>query len=553
MKNSEEAHKVTEQIYRNLNDHFTPNLRQLSLSARNYYKALVGASSAAKTYKEALEKLGHDARTNCRGTTQEIGEAIYQISEVYKEIQAQIEEQMKSLLNDLSFPLESKLETDFKNTVSSYKRYSQEHKAIAVPFEKAQVTLNKIQKKNKSRLTHSEKEVKYAQTVSRAQMRLHDHRMAGLQKAMLDEWKSYCFLLECLCSGITLVGQHSNKTHSMIEEHIDVWKQLCSPSDMLPGSSSQMFRVVATGADLLNYTDTIGNGHLRPGSTYMMPNKHYSSYSKSLPDQMQLRFTRHSEPSQSSYRMSSPMKSTSANVQAIYPHSAKSETQMSFQEGDVIMLIGEKSDGWHYGYNTNDRRYGWLPLSFTAPINSALRNIPASQPLSHKVKSLGDLLDAQDGQQWSSDSGPRRSSLADGNPSSTSKVSEHPNGPTQQNAGSMYASAASFFVPPTQLAMTSSSNIPPGPPMVSSEDNHNNIPAYSTANVAVYSTSPHVASNNFNSASTSSPTYKTRISSSPPLPPPPLNFPPPAADYADAEDISHQVKRLTTSERMNQM
>lgn len=52
-------------------------------------------------------------------------------------------------------------------------------------------------------------------------------------------------------------------------------------------------------------------------------------------------------------------------------------------------------------------------------------SIPTSQPLGQKVKSLGDLLDAQDGQQWSSDSGPRRSSLADGNPSSTSKVNSY--------------------------------------------------------------------------------------------------------------------------------
>ena len=36
----------------------------------------VGASSAAKSYKEALEKLGHDAKTNCRGATQEIGKLI---------------------------------------------------------------------------------------------------------------------------------------------------------------------------------------------------------------------------------------------------------------------------------------------------------------------------------------------------------------------------------------------------------------------------------------------------------------------------------------------
>ena len=66
--------------------------------------------------------------------------------------------------------------------------------------------------------------------------------------------------------------------------------------------------------------------------------------------------------------------------------------------------------------------------------------------------------------------------------------------------------------------------------MVSSPGNHNNVSAYSTGNVPVYS-----SVNNTNLTSASSPSYKTRMSSSPPLPPPPLNFP--MADYADAEDI----------------
>lgn len=551
MKNSEEAHKVTEQIYRNLNEHFTPNLRQLSLSARNYYKALVGASSAAKSYKEALEKLGHDARTNCRGATQEIGDAIYQISEVYTEIQVQLEEQMKSLLNDLSFPLETKLETDFKNTVTSYKKYNQEHKALAIPFEKAQMTLNKIQKKKKSRTANGEKEVKYAQTVNRAQMRLHDHRMAGLQKAMLDEWKSYCFILECLCSGITLVSQHSNKTHCMIEEHIDDWRHLCAASDTLPNSSSEMFHLVATGADLLNYTSTIGNGQLRTGSAYVVPSKLYASHSKSLPDQIQHRFLRHSAAAAYPPRnLNSSMKISTANVQAIYSHIAKTETQLNFQEGDILVLIGEKSDGWHYGYNTNDGRYGWFPLSFTSPINSSgLHNHAASQPLGPKVKSLGNLLESQDVQQWSKSLGERRSSFADGNLLSHSKVSEHLSTQSPKNAAETYVSAASFSMSPSLLARTPSSNIPPAPPMVSSQANHSTS-AYSTGNVPIYSTPSHMTSHLSSSLPANSPVFRSRISSSPPLPPPPINFPPPTEDYTDTEDISYQLKRLSTSERM---
>lgn len=39
-------------------------------------------------------------------------------------------------------------------------------------------------------------------------------------------------------------------------------------------------------------------------------------------------------------------------VRGVYSHVGEGESKLSFAEGDVINLIGEKSDGWHYGQNT---------------------------------------------------------------------------------------------------------------------------------------------------------------------------------------------------------
>ncbi len=44
-------------------------------------------------------------------------------------------------------------------------------------------------------------------------------------------------------------------------------------------------------------------------------------------------------------------------VRAVYHHQAGTETQLSFGEGDVIALIGEKKEGWHFGENLSTNRY----------------------------------------------------------------------------------------------------------------------------------------------------------------------------------------------------
>ena len=43
-------------------------------------------------------------------------------------------------------------------------------------------------------------------------------------------------------------------------------------------------------------------------------------------------------------------------VQAVYTFEATVETQLSFKEGDVLMLMGEKSEGWQYGQNASTGR-----------------------------------------------------------------------------------------------------------------------------------------------------------------------------------------------------
>ena len=55
--------------------------------------------------------------------------------------------------------------------------------------------------------------------------------------------------------------------------------------------------------------------------------------------------------------MPAPLPPTaSQQVRAVYTFAATVETQLSFNEGDILVLLGEKSEGWQYGQNTKTGR-----------------------------------------------------------------------------------------------------------------------------------------------------------------------------------------------------
>lgn len=56
---------------------------------------------------------------------------------------------------------------------------------------------------------------------------------------------------------------------------------------------------------------------------------------------------------------------TSASVvTALYAYLSSGENQLSFYEGDKILLIGEKTQGWQFGENMRTNVYGWFPISY---------------------------------------------------------------------------------------------------------------------------------------------------------------------------------------------
>lgn len=52
-------------------------------------------------------------------------------------------------------------------------------------------------------------------------------------------------------------------------------------------------------------------------------------------------------------------------ARALYAYLSSGENQLSFLEGDVIALMGERNKGWQYGENLRTQSSGWFPLAYT--------------------------------------------------------------------------------------------------------------------------------------------------------------------------------------------
>ncbi|GFR67427.1 brain-specific angiogenesis inhibitor 1-associated protein 2 [Elysia marginata] len=143
-------------MFQNLATKFNPQAKILLANGKAYHKALLATSSAARSYIESLGRLGHECRTNGRGGTEELGQAIFRIAEVYKDVQMKFEDCTKALFAEIILPLEQKLDNEFKNAAAEQRKYHQGHKEFAGPHSKAVAALEKFRKKNQSKGMYDE-------------------------------------------------------------------------------------------------------------------------------------------------------------------------------------------------------------------------------------------------------------------------------------------------------------------------------------------------------------------------------------------------------------
>ncbi|XP_033630149.1 brain-specific angiogenesis inhibitor 1-associated protein 2-like isoform X1 [Asterias rubens] len=423
----EQFHRMTENVYRNTIEGFNPELRSLITLGRAYEKASQNVTQVAKDYYDALMRVGELASES--KSARQIGQSLLQIAETYKQIEAEREITLHAFRKELLNPIEAKIEEDCKALLQAQKTYQNENKAKSEAVDKCRTELKKIQKKASK--NHSEKyvekEQKSSEELQHLTKQLYDFRNEGLRDVWSKERKRYCHVVERYCSLIKNDSAFYSKAQSVLRHRMPKWTESCAKVEKLTEECEDTLSTVYSGPlgnplqmelrsskrlyernILLAQSEghkgkekvpTPGQSHEapeRPSSTDMTDAHSSANYcSATLPNPKRdkgsgIRHTKSmiqhipqggvsvtSLPRNSFLRrVSEGGDNISADVQkltkvqAMYSHIASTESQLNFNEGDIIGLVGPKNNGWYYGHNYHSKRSGWFPIAYTHPVQT---------------------------------------------------------------------------------------------------------------------------------------------------------------------------------------
>ncbi|OCT73177.1 brain-specific angiogenesis inhibitor 1-associated protein 2 isoform X2 [Xenopus laevis] len=247
MSRSDEVNRLTENVYRAILDQFNPSLRNFVTMGKHYEKALSGVTVAAKGYFDALVKLGELASIS-QGS-KELGDTLFQMAEVHRQIQVQLEEVLKLFHSELLAQLEHKLELDIKYLTATLKKYQVEHRSKSESIEKCQSELKKLRKKcqnSKNPQKYGDREVQYVEIMSTKQCELDQFVAEGYKSALTEERRRYSFLVDRQCA----VSKHFSAYHSKVKEllsaKLPTWQQSCTQPTKLPERALMLVKQTAS-------------------------------------------------------------------------------------------------------------------------------------------------------------------------------------------------------------------------------------------------------------------------------------------------------------------
>lgn len=166
-------------------------------------------------------------------------------------------------------------------------------------------------------------------------------------------------------------SQYFDVGHASIESNIAYWQDVAETREMLPtnieiepkkpldqrkSNSPRVFEEHGSVKSNLRTTESIR------ASTGSLADAANSTYQMTRPRAM----SEHS-------LASSPQQNNNSRaiiVTALYPYLSSGENQLSFYEGDKILLVGEKVQpresyqGWQFGENLRTNVFGWFPVSY---------------------------------------------------------------------------------------------------------------------------------------------------------------------------------------------
>ncbi|XP_031698699.1 brain-specific angiogenesis inhibitor 1-associated protein 2 isoform X4 [Anarrhichthys ocellatus] len=210
MSRTDEVHRITENVYKSIMEQFNPCLRNFIAMGKSYEKALT---------KEAA------------------WEVLFQMAEVHRQIQIQLEEMLKSFHNELLTELEKKVELDARYLNAALKKYQTEHKGKGESLEKCQAELKKLRRKSqgsKHPSKYGDKEMQFVEAISNKQSELDNYIAEGYKNALSEERRRYCFMVDRQCAVAKTSSVYHSKGKELLSQKIPVWQQACAEPNKLP-------------------------------------------------------------------------------------------------------------------------------------------------------------------------------------------------------------------------------------------------------------------------------------------------------------------------------
>uniref|UniRef100_A0A3B3I0V2 BAR/IMD domain-containing adapter protein 2 n=1 Tax=Oryzias latipes TaxID=8090 RepID=A0A3B3I0V2_ORYLA len=433
MSRTDEVHRITENVYKSIMEQFNPCLRNFIAMAKSYEKALNSVTFAAKGYFDALVRMGEMA-SESQGS-KDLGDVLFQMAEVHRQIQIQLEEMLKSFHNELLTELEKKVELDARYLNAALKKYQTEHKSKGESLEKSQAELKKLRRKSqgsKHPSKYGDKEMQYVEAISNKQSELDNYIAEGYKNALSEERRRYCFLVDRQCAVAKTSSSFHSKGKELLSQKVPLWTQACAEPNRLPDRAMFLAQQMSgsmppgphhhpgipdpsSGAKplpvppelaALRASGAMGQQRLMggvdggamngaaggedyqqwmeakvaQGKTSPQTQRHGAEvYSNTLPVR-KVAPTKGKAPlmetrtlPRSSSMAAGLERNGRTRVQAIFSHAAGDNgTLLSFAEGDIVtLLVPEARDGWHYGENEKTRLRGWFPFSYTRLISEA--------------------------------------------------------------------------------------------------------------------------------------------------------------------------------------
>ncbi|KAG7491239.1 hypothetical protein MATL_G00000920 [Megalops atlanticus] len=206
MSRADEVHRITENVYKSIMEQFNPCLRNFV--------------AMGKSYEKALSR-----------------DVLFQMAEVHRQIQMQLEDMLKSFHNELLTELEKKVELDARYLSAALKKYQMEHKSKGESLEKCQAELKKLRRKSQGSRNPSkygDKEMQYVETISSKQGELDSYIAEGYKTALSEERRRYCFLVDRQCAVAKNSIAYHGKGKDLLTQKVPVWQQACADPNKLP-------------------------------------------------------------------------------------------------------------------------------------------------------------------------------------------------------------------------------------------------------------------------------------------------------------------------------